>query len=91
MDYDLKLITLLDDLYKRKEFDLDVDELCSKGNIKNVLLTKAVMRKFFKNKGYLIRNNEIKIISNKDIWIKLTDSGRKTFGDFEIEYPEYFI
>jgi len=34
MGFNLKLITLLDNLYKRKEFDLDLDNLCSKENIK---------------------------------------------------------
>jgi len=62
-----------------------------KRKYKNVLLTKAAMRKFFKNKGYLIRNNEIKINDKKDRWITLTEYGRKTFSDFEIKYPEYFI
>jgi preprotein translocase subunit SecA len=91
MESSLKLMTLLDNLYKGKEFDLDINNLCSKGNISNILLTKAATRKFFKNKGYIFKNNEITIFNNKNIWIKLNCSGEEKFKKFEKQYPEYFI
>jgi len=58
--------------------------------IKHIPLVKAIVRKWFKQHGYVFNNIDFEI-DKSSREIKLNKNGVIKFKKFEIEYPECFI